>query len=128
MSLRIAEHAEHTDPGRSGRATRTRSSWRPPVFAVADGMGGAQAGEVASHAVVEQFAAGPARRGLAVRAPGRASPRAANERIHELARSDRTRAGMGTTVTAAIVAGDDVTIAHVGDSRAYRLRDSSSNR
>ncbi len=123
MSLRIAEHAEHTDPGLQRKGNEDAFFVSPPVFAVADGMGGAQAGEVASHAVVEQFQQGlpdggsPSERLAAV-------ARAANDRIRELARSDRTRAGMGTTVTAAMVAGDDVTIAHVGDSRAYRLRGS----
>jgi PPM family protein phosphatase len=47
----------------------------------------------------------------------------ANRRIHERSQSDAQRAGMGTTVTAAYVGEDDVTVAHVGDSRAYLLRD-----
>ena len=47
----------------------------------------------------------------------------ANERIHELSREDSRRAGMGTTLTAVHVGGDELAIAHVGDSRAYCLRD-----
>ena len=47
----------------------------------------------------------------------------ANRRIHDLALSDESRRGMGTTLTAAIVSGDEVSIGHVGDSRAYLLRD-----
>jgi protein phosphatase len=94
-----------------------------PLFVVADGMGGAQAGEVASRTAVETFS-----RGLP---DGDGAPeerlaelvREANEQIHELSRSDAQRAGMGTTLTAAYVGEDEVAIAHVGDSRAYLLRD-----
>jgi protein phosphatase len=99
-----------------------------PLFVVADGMGGAQAGEVASRTAVELFS-----RGLP---PGDATPeerlaglvREANEEIHELSRSDAQRAGMGTTLTAVYVGDDEVAIAHVGDSRAYLLRDGKLER
>jgi protein phosphatase len=111
VTLRIADHAELTDPGRQRSGNEDAYFVAPPLFAVADGMGGAQAGEVASRAVVEQLEQGLAE--------------AANERIHRLARADRARAGMGTTVTAALVEGDEVSVAHVGDSRAYRLRGGS---
>ena len=73
---------------------------RAPLFAVADGMGGAQAGEVASRIAVETLggrAAATARR----RGRSAASSSGANERIHELSREDEHRAGMGTTMTAA---------------------------
>ena len=53
---------------------------------------------------------------------------AANRRISELSREDESQAGMGTTLTAAVVDGDDVVIAHVGDSRLYRLRDGTMER
>src|SRR4029453_12212215 len=49
--------------------------------------------------------------------------RSANKRIYELAAADESRRGMGTTLTAAMVVGDEVSLGHVGDSRAYRLRD-----
>src|SRR5919198_185693 len=49
--------------------------------------------------------------------------RAANKRIYDLAAADESRRGMGTTLTAAMVVGGEVSIGHVGDSRAYRLRD-----
>ncbi len=94
---------------------------RPPVFMVADGMGGAQAGEVASAEVAEAF------RGFT--APGSEPEQRlaelivqTNARIHDMSESDAGRAGMGTTVTAAVVTGGSVNIAHVGDSRAYRWR------
>ena len=90
-------------------------------------MGGARAGEVASRTVVELLEDGlPAgvtpEVGLAARAEE------ANARINELARSDEQRAGMGTTLTAAYVADREVAIAHVGDSRAYRIRDGELER
>jgi protein phosphatase len=92
------------------------------VFVVADGMGGAQAGEVASRLAAESFE-------NADRGPE--SPEAylkgiakeANAHIHRLAQSDSSRSGMGTTLTAALVEDDEVGLAHVGDSRAYLFRD-----
>jgi protein phosphatase len=86
-------------------------------------MGGAQAGEVASRMAVETLGRGlpdgadPPQELLAARIEE------ANEQIHERSRSDADRAGMGTTVTAVYVGADEAAIAHVGDSRAYRLRD-----
>ena len=96
------------------------------MFVVADGMGGAQAGEVASRIAVEAFEQGlpdsgsPEER-LATRA------REANQRIYELSRADHERAGMGTTLTAAYL-DDSLAIAHVGDSRAYLFRDGTLKR
>src|SRR6185312_354644 len=95
---------------------------RSPLFVVADGMGGAQAGEVASHLAAETF-----RSGL----PDGAEPEAAlatlaqeaNARIYELSHANAEQAGMGTTLTAVYVGELEVAIAHVGDSRAYCLRD-----
>ena len=49
--------------------------------------------------------------------------RDANRRIYDLAVADESRRGMGTTLTLAKVHGDEVSLAHVGDSRAYRMRD-----
>lgn len=105
------------------RATNEDSFFaRPPVFMVADGMGGAQAGEVASGIVAEAFS------GFITPESGVEQELAdliknINGRIHEIAESDADRAGMGTTVTAAVVSGGSVGIAHVGDSRAYMWRD-----
>ena len=53
----------------------------------------------------------------------RAIAKTANARIHRLAEADTSRSGMGTTLTAALVEGDEVGFAHVGDSRAYLFRD-----
>ena len=120
--LRVAEPAERTDTGRQRRANEDAYHARSPLFAVADGMGGAQAGEVASAAAVEALAGGlPAGAGTVEQRLARAV-QDANERIHALSVADEDRAGMGTTLTAAYVGDADVTIVHVGDSRCYRWR------
>jgi len=122
MALRIAEEAFRTDTGRQRNANEDSLFIQAPLFVVADGMGGAQAGEVASKAAAESFAGelpqAPPERLLEETIEG------ANRTIHELARKDPDLAGMGTTTTAAIVdlEGETVAIGHVGDSRAYRLR------
>jgi len=122
VSLRIAEEAVRTDTGRQRNANEDSLFVDAPLFVVADGMGGAQAGEVASRAAAESFAqnlpSGPPERLLEETIEG------ANRTIHELARKDPSLAGMGTTTTAALVDLDagEVAIGHVGDSRAYRLR------
>ena len=96
------------------------------VFAVADGLGGHQGGEVASAAAVEPLARLDGRE---LADPGEAAEalanaiRAANEAILDRAAGDPALYGMGTTITAAAVAGDGyLQLAHVGDSRAYLLR------
>jgi PPM family protein phosphatase len=122
VALRIVEQAGTTDVGRQRQTNEDSLVVSPPVFAVADGMGGAKAGEVASQLAAEEVVGG---RGAAeppeVQLAGMA--REANRRIYELATADESRRGMGTTLTAAMVSGDEVSIGHVGDSRAYRLRD-----
>ena len=122
MTLRIAEEAVRTDTGRQRNANEDSHFTAAPLFVVADGMGGAQAGEVASKAAAESFAGE-----LPKAAPEQvleATIEGANRTIHELARKDPGLAGMGTTITAAIVdlEAEEVAIGHVGDSRAYRLR------
>ncbi len=119
--LRVAEHYAGTDTGLQRPANEDSLLARSPLFVVADGMGGAQAGEVASKIAVESFHAGlpdgaPPEQGLAAHAL------AANARIHELSRQNAEQAGMGTTLTAVYVGEEEVAIAHVGDSRAYCLR------
>jgi protein phosphatase len=120
--LRVAEHYTGTDTGLQRRANEDSLLARSPLFVVADGMGGAQAGEVASRIAVESYHGGLAdisrpEDGLA------ANAHAANARIHELSQRNAEHAGMGTTLTAIYVGEEEVAIAHVGDSRAYCLRD-----
>jgi PPM family protein phosphatase len=126
--LRVAEHFERTDTGRQRRGNEDAFYARSPLFAVADGMGGAQAGEVASHMAVEVLEQGLPDGAGSVEERLRARVAEANERILELAKSDDHLAGMGTTLTAAYVGEDDLTVAHVGDSRLYRLRDGELER
>src|SRR5688500_12102985 len=83
-------------------------------------MGGARAGEVAAKHAVDQLAEIGAR-AVSERELAEAVEQA-NSRIHELSRQDESLAGMGTTVTAAVVGDGEISIAHVGDSRLYRLR------
>ncbi len=121
--LRIDDQAFRSDTGRQRNANEDSFFVRPPIFVVADGMGGAQAGEVASKIAADAFDVD-----LPEGAPEqilRETILGANRSIHELARNDPSRAGMGTTLTAAIVSAEreEVAIGHVGDSRAYRLRD-----
>ena len=119
--LKISEHWEGTDLGRQRQGNEDNLFVRVPLFVVADGMGGAQAGEVASEMAVRSFGGG-----LPDGSPAEGLVHIveqANREIHDRSRSDAKTAGMGTTVTAAYVGESEVTIAHVGDSRAYVLRD-----
>src|SRR5688500_6102760 len=85
-------------------------------------MGGAKAGEVASAVGVEAVEAAPESTEPA-EAQLAEIVRAANRRIYDLAVADESRRGMGTTLTLAKVHGDEVSLAHVGDSRVYRMRE-----
>src|SRR5215218_8886350 len=125
--LKVAEEAYKTDTGRQRHANEDSYFARAPLFAVADGMGGAQAGEVASRIAAGAFEHGAAGEGPA---EGRLEEIAqeANREIHKLAQEDSSRAGMGTTLTAAMVGDDEVALSHVGDSRAYVLRDGQLKR
>lgn len=120
--LRAAETIVRTDVGRQRRSNEDSSFASGPVFVVADGMGGAQAGEVASQMVVDAFSAGLPQDGTPEERLSVVVQRA-NREIHARSSSDAASAGMGTTVTAAYLDADSVALAHVGDSRAYLLRD-----
>ena len=91
-----------------------------PVFAVADGMGGHRAGDVASSLALETL-----RDIIGSRDWGRLADqvREANRVVFDRSSSDRNLAGMGTTLTAVIAGSDEVRLVHVGDSRAYLVRD-----
>src|SRR5215510_8240791 len=101
--IAIGQSYGDTDTGRKRRRNEDSFVCDPPLFAVADGMGGAQAGELASMLAAQALE---------------------QRRVHERANDDPSASGMGTTVTVALFAEADgsVTIGHVGDSRAYRLR------
>ncbi|MBA3365401.1 MAG: Stp1/IreP family PP2C-type Ser/Thr phosphatase [Actinobacteria bacterium] len=112
-----------SDPGRKRRQNEDTYVCKPPLFAVADGVGGASAGEVASGLAA-----------AALREEPREAPRSpaehvelliqeANRRIYQRATEDTSLSGMGTTMTVALVDDGVVTFGHVGDSRAYLFRD-----
>jgi PPM family protein phosphatase len=126
--LRVVEEAHKTDTGRQRHANEDSYFARSPVFVVADGMGGAQAGEVASRIAAGAFE----RRAVDDDEPAEGQleeiAQEANREIHQLAQKDSSRAGMGTTLTAAMVGDDEVALGHVGDSRAYVLRDGELKR
>lgn len=121
--MRIGRVAGITDTGRRRRQNEDAYVCEPPLFAIADGMGGAQAGELASRvaaaAIEETAVEASGEEGLVV------IVRTANARVFERALQDPAVAGMGTTATVALVDEEAGTIAlaHVGDSRAYRYRE-----
>ncbi len=125
IKVGVGRSAGLSDTGRKRRQNEDAFVCEPPLFAIADGMGGAQAGEVASRLAAAVFEEGAA----AVQGEDGVATvvRAANARIFERAVHDPAVAGMGTTATVAVVdeAAATVTIAHVGDSRAYRYRPGS---
>ena len=120
--MRVGARAALTDAGRRRRRNEDAFVAEPPLFAVADGMGGAQAGEIASRLAAAAFREYHDADELRGEERVRAIIQEANRRIYERAQSDAQASGMGTTVTAAVVTGEQVAIGHVGDSRAYRIR------
>jgi protein phosphatase len=127
VALRIAEEAGLSDVGRQRHTNEDRFYESAPMFAVADGMGGARSGEVASQIAVDEFKEQDAKAGGAEDLLARIA-QSANRKIYELAQSDESHAGMGTTLTAALVGDGEISLGHVGDSRAYRFRDDELER
>jgi serine/threonine protein phosphatase PrpC len=107
-----------TDIGRVREGNEDSYLVEPPLYAVADGMGGHRGGEVASQLALEVLERGlrDDPRELAERV------RAANRAVFDRSAADRKVTGMGTTLTAALIQGGVAKLAHVGDSRAYLLR------
>jgi PPM family protein phosphatase len=120
--LKVADQGFRTDTGRQRTANEDSYYVHGSLFAVADGMGGARAGEVASKIAADAFESAPSA-DQSGESYLRSIAEFANERIHSLAQDDSSHSGMGTTLTAALVKGDEVAFAHVGDSRAYVYRD-----
>lgn len=120
--MKLRDTAALSHPGRRRRHNEDAYVVQPPLFAVADGMGGAKAGEVASGlaaSAVQESGDG----GEGGEARVAALIEEANRRVFRRASEDREASGMGTTMTVALVEGDSVAIGHVGDSRAYLIRD-----
>jgi serine/threonine protein phosphatase PrpC len=118
--------AAATDVGRMRKNNEDSYLSAKPVAAVADGMGGHSAGEVASAIAIEELAAlgerGPWENETAATDDLKQAILRANRRIREMAASDRKLNGMGTTLVALLQDGDMVHVANVGDSRGYLLR------
>jgi len=119
MTRHPLPYAGGTDVGHHRADNEDAYLVHPPLFAVADGLGGHQAGEVASSIAIER---------LRAEAPGSADAnalaravRAANSAVIQAATAGQGRSGMGTTLTAAMIDGTRIVLAHVGDSRAYLL-------
>src|SRR5688572_25946373 len=116
----LGRSAGLSDAGRKRR--RNEDAWvcQPPLFAVADGMGGARGGEIASRLAATAL-------GETVDGSGEervvALIQKANQHVYERARDDAEASGMGTTITVALVEDGVVAIGHVGDSRGYLIRD-----
>jgi PPM family protein phosphatase len=117
----VGAYAVASDTGRRRRRNEDNYVVAPPLFAVADGMGGAQAGEVASQLAASALEAGDSD-GLDGVERIDTLIQEANRRIYDRASTDPTASGMGTTMTVAVVEGMTVALGHVGDSRAYLVR------
>jgi PPM family protein phosphatase len=117
----VGAFAVASDTGRRRRRNEDNYVVAPPLFAVADGMGGAQAGEVASQLAASALEGGDSD-GLSGIERIDALIQEANRRIFDRASTDPSASGMGTTMTVALVEGTTVAIGHVGDSRAYLVR------
>jgi PPM family protein phosphatase len=117
----LAQVASVTDTGRRRRHNEDAYVCEPPLFAVADGMGGAQAGELASNLAAAALRNEGSRGGGEERVDELIQE--ANRRVYERQTQDSSTTGMGTTMTVALVEDDHVAIGHVGDSRAYLIRD-----
>ena len=114
----LGDYGAATDVGRVRKGNEDSFLASPPTFAVADGMGGANGGEVASAMAVEVLRRGAEDPCQSLELLAREADRS----IRERGRRDPSLRGMGTTLTAVRIGGGVARIAHVGDSRAYLLR------
>jgi PPM family protein phosphatase len=119
--VRLGRTAALSHAGRKRRQNEDAYVLEPPLFAVADGMGGARAGEIASGLAAAALQESDGN-GASGEARVAALIEEANRRVFRRAAEDREVSGMGTTMTVALVEEDRVTIGHVGDSRAYLIR------
>lgn len=124
--LKIASHSEIGLVRKNNQDSGYASAH---LLVVADGMGGAAAGDLASAVAIDTIRSidehTPAERMRNVLVGALA---AANDRLADLVEADYSLEGMGTTVTGALFDGDEFGIAHIGDSRAYLLRDGELTR
>ncbi|HEU5034700.1 MAG TPA: Stp1/IreP family PP2C-type Ser/Thr phosphatase [Mycobacteriales bacterium] len=123
MSLSL-RYAARSDVGLLREGNEDSMYAGPRLLAVADGMGGHAAGEVASRVVIETIA------GLDTQPPGgdqqaalQQAVQTANGYLRDMVAADAALEGMGTTLTALLWVDQQLTLAHIGDSRAYLFRD-----
>lgn len=109
-----------TDTGLVRESNEDAYLSEPPLYAVADGMGGHRGGEVASALALETLGEGFKKEGPDGVAD---TVQRANQAIYEQGSRDKAVAGMGTTLTVAVAGEDSLHLVHVGDSRAYLYRD-----
>ena len=123
--MAIALHyAARSDVGLVRQENQDSGYAGPHLLVVADGMGGHAAGDVASSIAIGEMV------GLDAESPGAdealnllaAAARAANSELREAVQRNSDLRGMGTTVTALLRTGNKIAVAHIGDSRAYLLR------
>jgi serine/threonine protein phosphatase PrpC len=114
----VARHGALSDIGLHRKTNEDTFVVQPPLYVVCDGMGGANAGEVASglaaETLVDRVSAGASLLEAA---------EAANAAVFQRASGNAEQAGMGTTLTAFLLEGSAAHFVHIGDSRAYLLRD-----
>ena len=120
--MKVGQHASLTDTGRKRLRNEDAVVVSSPLFAVADGMGGAKGGQLAAQIAASVFSDHASSSGIDAETHLRALVVEANRQVFNRAQSDPSLAGMGTTVTAVVLEDDHLAIIQVGDSRAYRLR------
>jgi protein phosphatase len=118
----LGRSAGLSDPGRRRRRNEDAYVLEPPLFAVADGMGGAQAGELASSLAAAALRDDSGAAGEDGERRVDELIQEANRRVYQRQSRDASASGMGTTMTVALVEDGTVAIGHVGDSRAYLIR------
>ena len=99
--MKLGQYAARTDPGRKRRGNEDSYVCRPPLFAIADGMGGARAGEVASALAAGALEESDGRSGGVAHVVELIQE--ANRRVHDRASTDAETSGMGTTITVALL-------------------------
>ncbi len=123
MTLAL-RYAVRSDVGLLREGNEDSAYAGPRLLAVADGMGGHAAGEIASAVAISALAELDGNSGasdlLGILAKAVAS---ANQTLHDMVEADPAIGGMGTTLTAMLWSGSRVALCHIGDSRAYMLRD-----
>jgi len=123
MTLQL-RYVTHSEIGLVRKNNQDSGYASPHLLVVADGMGGAAAGDLASAVAIDTIRKidDPSTGEQMLEVLARAIHQA-NDKIAELVESDLSLEGMGTTVTGAMFDGAQLGLAHIGDSRAYLLRD-----